>query len=95
MIGSLFPSSHDRKLIPQARLTGPMPWVIAVMLFLTLLATAAALALGSAAHPNQRRSGRARHGADRQRRCRRRGNATAGCRSGAAVRPCSRRRDAW
>ena len=49
MIGSLFPSSHDRKLIPQARLTGPMPWVIAVMLFLTLLATAAALALGSAA----------------------------------------------
>lgn len=49
MLGSLFPSSHDRKLIPQARLTGPMPWVIAVMLFLTLLATAAALALGSAA----------------------------------------------
>ena len=49
MLGSLFPSTHDRKLIPQARLTGPMPWVIAVMLFLTLLATAAALALGSAA----------------------------------------------
>lgn len=48
MVGLLFPSSHDRKLIPQARLTGPMPWVIAVMLFLTLLATAAALALGSA-----------------------------------------------
>lgn len=48
MLGSLFPSRHDRKLIPQARLTGPMPWVIAVMLFLTLLATAAALALGSA-----------------------------------------------
>ncbi|MBL0965749.1 MAG: cell division protein, partial [Blastomonas sp.] len=38
-----------RRLIPQARLTGPMPWVIAVMLFLTLLAAAAALALGSAA----------------------------------------------
>jgi cell division transport system permease protein len=49
MLGSLFPTSHDRRLIPQARLTGPMPWVIAVMLFLTLLAAAAALALGSAA----------------------------------------------
>lgn len=49
MIGALFPTGHDRRLIPQARLTGPMPWVIAVMLFLTLLATAAALALGSAA----------------------------------------------
>jgi len=49
MLGSLFPNGHDRRLIPQARLTGPMPWVIAVMLFLTLLASAAALALGSAA----------------------------------------------
>lgn len=49
MLGSLFPTGHDRRLIPQARLTGPMPWVIAVMLFLTLLATAAALALGGAA----------------------------------------------
>ena len=49
MLGTFFPTGHDRRLIPQARLTGPMPWVIAVMLFLTLLATAAALALGSAA----------------------------------------------
>ena len=49
MLGTLFPTGHDRRLIPQARLSGPMPWVIAVMLFLTLLATAAALALGSAA----------------------------------------------
>lgn len=49
MLGSLFPTGHDRRLIPQARLTGPMPWVIAVMLFLMLLATAAALALGGAA----------------------------------------------
>jgi len=49
MLGALFPTGHDRRLIPQARLTGPMPWVIAVMLFLTLLAAAAALALGSAA----------------------------------------------
>lgn len=49
MLGALFPTGHDRRLIPQARLTSPMPWVIAVMLFLTLLAAAAALALGSAA----------------------------------------------
>ncbi len=49
MLGFVFPTSHDRRLIPQARLTGPMPWVIAIMLFLTLLATAAALALGTAA----------------------------------------------
>jgi cell division transport system permease protein len=49
MLGALFPTGHDRRLIPQGRLTGPMPWVIAVMLFLTLLASAAALALGSAA----------------------------------------------
>jgi cell division transport system permease protein len=49
MLGAMFPTAHDRRLIPQARLTGPMPWVMAVMLFLTLLATAAALALGSAA----------------------------------------------
>ncbi|MDM7955838.1 FtsX-like permease family protein [Blastomonas sp.] len=49
MLGAMFPTAHDRRLIPQARLTGPMPWVIAVMLFLTLLAAAAALALGSAA----------------------------------------------
>jgi cell division transport system permease protein len=26
---------HDRKLIPEGRLSGPMPWVIAIMLFLT------------------------------------------------------------
>lgn len=49
ILGTLFPTSHDRRLIPQARLSGPMPWVMAVMLFLTMLATAAALALGGAA----------------------------------------------
>ncbi|WP_017671620.1 FtsX-like permease family protein [Blastomonas sp. AAP53] len=48
MLGLIFPTGHDRRLIPQARLTGPMPWVMAIMLFLTMLATAAALALGSA-----------------------------------------------
>ena len=37
--------SHDRRLIPEGRLSGPMPWVIAIMIFLTVLATAAGLAM--------------------------------------------------
>jgi cell division transport system permease protein len=32
-------------LLPEGRLTGPMPWVIAIMMFLTVLASAAGLAL--------------------------------------------------
>lgn len=36
---------HDRRLIPEGRLSGPMPWVIAIMIFLTVLATAAGLAM--------------------------------------------------
>lgn len=40
---------HDRKLIPEGRLSGQMPWVIAIMLFLTLLVAAAGLTLGDAA----------------------------------------------
>lgn len=36
---------HDRKLIPEGRLTGPMPWVIAIMIFLTLLSAAAGILL--------------------------------------------------
>lgn len=32
-------------LLPQGRITGPMPWVIAIMMFLTVLATAAGIAL--------------------------------------------------
>ncbi len=40
---------HDRKLIPEGRVSGTMPWVIAIMLFLTLLAAAAGLLLASAA----------------------------------------------
>ncbi len=39
---------HDRKLMPEGRLNGPMPWVIAIMVFLTVLAAAAGLALASA-----------------------------------------------
>ena len=41
--------AHDRKLIPEGRLSGPMPWVIAIMLFLTLLVAAAGLTLVDAA----------------------------------------------
>lgn len=36
-------------LLPKGRLTGPMPWVIAIMMFLTVLASAAGLALDHAA----------------------------------------------
>lgn len=41
--------AHDRKLIPEGRVSGPMPWVIAIMLFLTLLVAAAGLTLVNAA----------------------------------------------
>jgi cell division transport system permease protein len=40
---------HDRKLMPEGRLAGPMPWVIAIMLFLTCLAAAAGLVMLDAA----------------------------------------------
>ncbi len=43
------PSIAARKLLPEGRLAGPMPWVIAIMMFLTVLATAAGLSLGGAA----------------------------------------------
>jgi cell division transport system permease protein len=36
-------------LLPQGRITGPMPWVIAIMMFLTVLASAAGIALDHAA----------------------------------------------
>jgi len=42
-------SPADRRLLLEGRLAGPMPWVIAIMMFLTVLAAAAGLALGSAA----------------------------------------------
>ncbi len=41
---------HDRKLMPEGRLSGPMPWVIAIMLFLTCLAAAAGLIMADAAN---------------------------------------------
>ena len=42
-------SAADRRLLPEGRLAGPMPWVIAIMTFLTVLATGAGMALGNAA----------------------------------------------
>lgn len=42
-------SPADRRLLPEGRLAGPMPWIVALMTFLTLLATAAGIGLGNAA----------------------------------------------
>ncbi len=39
----------DRGLLPESRLAGPMPYVIAIMTFLTVLAVAAGTALGASA----------------------------------------------
>ncbi|MBB4640418.1 cell division protein FtsX [Rhizorhapis suberifaciens] len=38
-----------RRVLPEGRLSGPMPWVIAIMMFLTILAAAAGLGLDHAA----------------------------------------------
>ncbi len=43
-------SQAERRLLPEGRLAGPMPWVIAIMMFLTALAAAGGLAMGSAAN---------------------------------------------
>jgi cell division transport system permease protein len=43
------PTAADRRLLPEGRLAGPMPWVIAIMMFLTALAAAGGLAMASAA----------------------------------------------
>ena len=39
----------ERGLLPEGRIAGPMPWVIAIMMFLTVLAAAAGLGLACAA----------------------------------------------
>ena len=39
----------DRRLLPEGRMAGPMPWVISIMMFLTVLAAAAGLGLTGAA----------------------------------------------
>lgn len=42
-------AGSDRRLLPQARFSGPMPWVIAIMVALTVVAAASALSLRNAA----------------------------------------------
>lgn len=50
MILSFGASPADRRLLPEGRAAGPMPWVIAIMVFLTVLSVAAGLALDAAAN---------------------------------------------
>ncbi len=47
-------SPADQRLLPEGRLSGPMPWVIAIMMVLTVLAAAAGLALSNAAATMER-----------------------------------------
>lgn len=42
-------NSAEGRLLPQARLSGPMPWVIAIMIALTVVAAASGLALRNTA----------------------------------------------
>lgn len=42
-------SASDRRLLAESRTAGPMPWVIAIMTFLTVLVAAAGMALTGAA----------------------------------------------
>lgn len=43
-----FSAGRGVELIPQGRMSGPMPWVIAIMVAMTAIALAAGLALGNA-----------------------------------------------
>jgi cell division transport system permease protein len=47
--GAAVSGSSETQLVPQTRLSGPMPWVIAIMVLLTAIAAAAGLALGNLA----------------------------------------------
>lgn len=42
-------SPADSRLLPEGRMAGPMPWVIAIMMFLTVLAAATGIALARSA----------------------------------------------
>lgn len=42
-------SPAERRLLTEGRLAGPMPWVIAIMMFMTVIAAAGGLGLGNAA----------------------------------------------
>jgi cell division transport system permease protein len=48
-LGSDHFGAAGKRLLPEGRLSGPMPWVIAIMMFLTVLAAAFGLGLRSAA----------------------------------------------
>ena len=45
--GAAVSGGREAQLVPQTRLSGPMPWVIAIMVLLTGIAAAAGLALGN------------------------------------------------
>jgi cell division transport system permease protein len=49
MIGWPGVSAAERRLLAERRRAGPMPWVLAIMVFLTVLAAAAGLALAASA----------------------------------------------
>ena len=48
MRGWLQPSPAERRLLPEGRSAGPMPWLIGIMMLLTVLAAALGLAVGNA-----------------------------------------------
>ena len=48
-LARLFVAEHDRRLLTDGRVNGPMPWVIAIMMFLTVLAAAAGIAIATLA----------------------------------------------
>ncbi|HEX7872102.1 MAG TPA: cell division protein [Sphingobium sp.] len=47
--GAILSGGANDRLLPQGRLAGPMPWIVAIMIFLTVLACAAGIALGEGA----------------------------------------------
>ena len=49
MLGWLNPSAPEQRLLPGGRLQGPTPYVIAIMMFVTIIVAAAGLALANAA----------------------------------------------
>ena len=49
MLGWLNPPAPERRLLPGGRLQGPTPYVIAIMMFVTIIIAAAGLALANAA----------------------------------------------
>src|SRR5690349_312162 len=50
MLGWLFTSASERRLLGTRPLQGPTPWVIAIMTFAILIIAAAGLALAETAH---------------------------------------------